>query len=114
MALNRDSGFGTRDSGDDTAHAGTPPDHNPILLTGYEPGGVFLRESRRSGRLLAVTGTLQPAAADRGSAGPRASSDAEEEIFLSVDGSATVYVNASLAALVNLRGVDLKTDPTRP
>jgi hypothetical protein len=38
----------------------------------------------------------------------------EEEIYLSVDGSATVYVNASLAALVNLRGVDLKTDPRAP
>jgi hypothetical protein len=36
----------------------------------------------------------------------------EEEIYLSVDGSASVYVNASLAALVSLRGVDLKTDPT--
>ena len=36
----------------------------------------------------------------------------EEEVYLSVDGSASVYVNASLAALVNLRGVDLKTDPT--
>ena len=35
----------------------------------------------------------------------------EEEIFLSLDGSATVYVNASVAALVALRGVSLPLDP---
>lgn len=38
----------------------------------------------------------------------------EEEIYLSVDGSASVYVNTSLAALVSLRGVDLKIDPREP
>ncbi len=31
----------------------------------------------------------------------------EEEIFLSLDGSATVYVNASVPALVSLRGLSL-------
>ena len=31
----------------------------------------------------------------------------EEEIFLSLDGSATVYVNASVPALVSLRGVEI-------
>lgn len=36
----------------------------------------------------------------------------EEEIYLSVDGSATVYVNTSIPALVNLRGFDLSTQPT--
>jgi hypothetical protein len=35
----------------------------------------------------------------------------EEEIYLSLDGSATVNVNASIAALVALRGADLPTDP---
>ncbi len=35
----------------------------------------------------------------------------EEEIFLSLDGSATVYVNASVPALVALRGVSLPLDP---
>ena len=35
----------------------------------------------------------------------------EEEIFLSLDGSATVYVNASVPALVSLRGVPLPVDP---
>jgi len=35
----------------------------------------------------------------------------DEDIYLSLDGSATVYVNASLPALVALRGVDLDLDP---
>jgi hypothetical protein len=35
----------------------------------------------------------------------------EEEIYLRLDGSATVNVNASVASLVSLRGVDLPTDP---
>ena len=35
----------------------------------------------------------------------------EEEIYLQLDGSATVNVNASVAALVALRGVDLPVDP---
>ena len=34
----------------------------------------------------------------------------EEEIFLGLDGSATVYVNASVPALVLLRGVELPVD----
>ena len=36
----------------------------------------------------------------------------EEEIFLALDGSASVYVNASVAALVALRGVSLPLDPS--
>jgi hypothetical protein len=35
----------------------------------------------------------------------------EEEIDLSLDGSASVHVNASVPALVNLRGLDLDTRP---
>ena len=35
----------------------------------------------------------------------------EEEVFLALDGSATVYVNASVPALVSLRGVQLPLDP---
>ena len=35
----------------------------------------------------------------------------EEEVFLALDGSATVYVNASVPALVALRGVTLPLDP---
>lgn len=35
----------------------------------------------------------------------------EEDVHLSLDGSATIYVNASVPALVALRGVDLPLDP---
>jgi hypothetical protein len=35
----------------------------------------------------------------------------DEEIYLSLDGSATLYVNASVPALVALRGVALDVDP---
>jgi hypothetical protein len=35
----------------------------------------------------------------------------EEELYLDLDGSATLNLNASVAALVALRGVDLPTDP---
>jgi hypothetical protein len=35
----------------------------------------------------------------------------EEELYLSLDGSGTLYVNASVAALVALRGVELDTNP---
>jgi hypothetical protein len=35
----------------------------------------------------------------------------EEEVFLALDGSATVYVNASVPALVALRGLSLPLDP---
>jgi hypothetical protein len=39
----------------------------------------------------------------------------EEELYLRLDGAATVYVNASVAALVALRGADLNVDPrSRP
>jgi hypothetical protein len=36
----------------------------------------------------------------------------DEDIYLAVDGSATIYVNASIPALVNLRGMDLDTRAT--
>jgi hypothetical protein len=35
----------------------------------------------------------------------------EEELYLDLDGSATLYVNASVPALVALRGADLDVDP---
>ena len=38
----------------------------------------------------------------------------EEELYLSLDGTATVYVNASVAALDALRGASLDTRPTAP
>jgi hypothetical protein len=36
----------------------------------------------------------------------------DEDIYLSTDGSATIYLNASVPALVNLRGFDLDTRAT--
>ena len=36
----------------------------------------------------------------------------EEEVYLDLDGSATVYVNAAVPALVALRGTDLPLDPS--
>jgi len=36
----------------------------------------------------------------------------DEDIYLSVDGSATIYINASIPALVNLRGMDLDSRAT--
>ena len=35
----------------------------------------------------------------------------EEEMYLSLDGSATVYVNSSIAALNALRGTSFDTEP---
>jgi hypothetical protein len=35
----------------------------------------------------------------------------EEEVYIALDGTATVNVNASVAALVALRGFDLNVDP---
>ncbi len=35
----------------------------------------------------------------------------EEELYLDLDGSASLYLNASVPALVTLRGVDLDVDP---
>ncbi|HXG89378.1 MAG TPA: hypothetical protein VNJ02_13670 [Vicinamibacterales bacterium] len=35
----------------------------------------------------------------------------DEDVYLALDGSATVYVNASVAALVALRGVEMNVDP---
>ena len=38
----------------------------------------------------------------------------EEQLYLSVDGSATVVVDASIAALVALRGLPLDPSPATP
>jgi hypothetical protein len=38
----------------------------------------------------------------------------EEDLYLSLDGSADVIINASIPALVTLRGLDLDVDPASP
>ena len=36
----------------------------------------------------------------------------EEDLYLSLDGSADLIINASIPALVSLRGLELNTDPS--
>src|SRR5690349_10602180 len=38
----------------------------------------------------------------------------EEDLYLSLDGTATLYVNSSVAALNALRGTTFDTDPSKP
>lgn len=70
--------------------------------------------ARRSGRLLRLLFALLAlfAVSGCGGTGLVKQYEYEEDIYLSLDGSATVYVNASIPALVNLRGLDLNTAPT--
>ena len=68
--------------------------------------GVCLQ---RDGAVLLTLALLHLAIASCRSVGPRY--EYEEELFLSLDGSATLNVNSSVPALVALRGVDLPLDP---
>jgi hypothetical protein len=70
-------------------------------------GGVFLIACTLA---LALIAALATSACGRGPLVKYYEYD--EDIYLSVDGSATVYLNASIPALVNLRGMDLDTRPT--
>jgi hypothetical protein len=69
-----------------------------------------VRTSRR--RLLAAgflaAAALLAAGCDRGLLRQY---EYDEDTYLALDGSATIYVNASLPALVALRGADLSVDP---
>ncbi|HEV3139189.1 MAG TPA: hypothetical protein VGY57_01665, partial [Vicinamibacterales bacterium] len=49
-----------------------------------------------------------------GSANPFRPYEYEEDVYLSLDGSATVYVNSSLVALDALRGAAFDINPTAP
>jgi hypothetical protein len=64
--------------------------------------------SRARGAVLTLI-LLHVTFAACGRMGPRY--EYEEELFLSLDGSATLNVNSSVPALVALRGVDLPLDP---
>ena len=110
MAVTRGSGrsgLGARETTRLTPRP--PPEHIPILLTGYElrvafscgPRGSLGRADRRAGDLSLRRGRARQAA-----------TSTDEDIYLSVDGSATIYLNASVPALVNLRGLDLDIRPT--
>ncbi len=85
----------------------------PVLVG--SPAGRSRRAVGRLASRLSVT-ILLVAAASIVAGGCRGGGFArqyeyEEEMYLSLDGSATVYVNASVPALVELRGVDLDVNP---
>jgi hypothetical protein len=61
--------------------------------------------------LAAVLLVVMTASACGGRSPFRPKPEYEEEIYLALDGSATVNVNASIASLVALRGADLNADP---
>ena len=63
---------------------------------------------RRVRALLLATSVVATACSSGGFFRPY---EYEEDIYLSLDGSATVYVNSSLAALNALRGASFVTDP---
>jgi hypothetical protein len=72
------------------------------------PGRAGLRA-----RLAVVAAVLAAALAAASCAGRELvrQYEYEEEIYLSLDGSATIYVNASLPALASLRGLPVPTNP---
>jgi hypothetical protein len=71
---------------------------------------VSFDSRRRLGLVIALLALLV-ATACAGSPFGRRLFEYEEEIYLNVDGTATVNVNASLASLVALRGAPLPVDP---
>ena len=72
---------------------------------------MFVRPSPRAVCALALVLALATMVAGcRGTAFGR-QFEYEEEVFLALDGSVTVVVNASIAAMVTLRGAQLDTSP---
>jgi hypothetical protein len=67
------------------------------------------RRGSRNALAAAAVIAMLAAACGRGAIGREY--EYEEQIYLELDGSATVVVNASLPALVALRGLDLNPDP---
>ncbi len=74
------------------------------------PSGTHRRAIRSSGALALLAACALAAACGNGGIF-RQQYEYEEEIYLQLDGSATAYVNASVPALVALRGADLNVDP---
>src|SRR5512134_907636 len=71
------------------------------------------RRSRVSAVLVLLTIALAASSLSCGRGGGvfKPQYEYEEELYLSLDGSATLNVNASVASLVALRGADLPVDP---
>jgi hypothetical protein len=73
---------------------------------------VRLALARLAARCAVLTVVLSLLAATGGCRGGFSRTyEYEEDIHLSLDGSATIYVNSSVPALVALRGADLPLDP---
>src|SRR4051812_38804583 len=66
----------------------------------------------RIGAAMALLAALTVTAAGCGRGDFFRQYEYEEEIFLALDGSATVYVNSSVAALDALRGASFDTNPS--
>jgi hypothetical protein len=78
----------------------------------YGSFGMLLLLSVRTPRLLVALGALACLVAASGCRTALSMQyEYEEEIYLDLDGSATVYVNASVPALVALRDAPLEVDP---
>jgi hypothetical protein len=82
------------------------PEGSRSIATGARQGGVFFS------RALAITLIVLGVAC--GGGGLFRQYEYEEEMYLSLDGSATMYVNSSVAALNALRGTAFDTSPTAP
>jgi hypothetical protein len=65
-------------------------------------------------RALLLAAVLVSTACSSGGLGLFRQYEYEEEMYLSLDGTATVYVNTSVAALDALRGASFDTGPTAP
>jgi hypothetical protein len=70
---------------------------------------AFMPSGRRRAIRLLTLAAVTSLAGCSGALKPQ--HEYEEELYLALDGSATLNLNASVAALVALRGVDLRVDP---
>ena len=66
----------------------------------------------RIGAAIALLTTLLAASAACGGGGLFREYEYEEEMYLALDGSATIYVNASVPVLNALRGTSFNEDPS--
>src|SRR6202011_4945803 len=80
---------------------------------GHESGEIFTI-SLPVMRRVAALGLATAIATACGAGGLFRQYEYEEEMYLSLDGTATVYVNSSVAALDALRGASFDTNPDAP
>ena len=75
------------------------------------PSSVLIPGCRRVGAALLTLALVLTAAGCNGRIFGR-QYEYEEDLYLALDGSATLIINASIASLVALRGLDLDVSPT--